>query len=267
MTIHYWVINDLNADWVAHLRWNLWAHSRNYIDRDVILLSGAIFFFIVVFRLICLFLGSIPLFFGLILHRISERLRLDNGGRAYTIIDRAHRLSGLVDANLPRFHPVIRVERHDIDAQCMATLTWWLFRMWLQEEVFVLTGIVGTLKIIPIKVDEQAGLLLSTSLYLGLRDDRAFTGYDKAFFDNAVGCGTETWSHFTRRLLCRTCCRLLPAVPILFHSYFWIKFINRVAIYRQFPSRANKWNDANFTLSDTFLIDWLKRKDVSSVKV
>ena len=40
-----------------------------------------------------------------------------------------------------------------------------------------------------------------------------------------------------------------------------------MAIYRQFPSRANKWNDANFTLSDTFLIDWLKRKDVSSVKV
>ena len=109
---------------MAHLRWNLWAHSRNYIDRDVILLSGAIFFFIVVFRLICLFLGSIPLFFGLILHRISERLRLDDGGRAYSIIDRAHRLGGLVNANLPWFHPVIRVERHDIDTQSMAALTW-----------------------------------------------------------------------------------------------------------------------------------------------
>ena len=64
--------------------------------------------------------------------------------------------------------------------------------MGLQEEVFVLTGIVGTLKIIPIEVDKQTGFLLRTSLHLSLRDDWAIIGYDKALSDNAVGCCSET---------------------------------------------------------------------------
>ena len=64
--------------------------------------------------------------------------------------------------------------------------------MGLQEEVFVLTGIVGTLKIIPIKVDEQTRLLLGTSLHLSLRDNWAFIRYDEALSNNAVSCCTET---------------------------------------------------------------------------